>query len=98
MQKAKEIGQLKREGKDLTSKLTKPKSFRELSPTTRNLRKQQMKRLFEKQLIEIQEAKKGKTPKSQLQIPTLINKSTISKKGLNFITLEFFFQKFNSSC
>lgn len=89
LQKAKEIGQLKKEGKILTSKLSKPKSFKELSPNTRNLRKQQMKSLLEKQMIEIQEAKKGKTPKRQLQIPKLINKSTISKEGFNFNHFRF---------
>lgn len=41
-----------------------------------------MKSLLEKQMKEIQEAKKVKIPKSQLQIPKAINKSTISKEAV----------------
>lgn len=85
LEKAKQIGQLRKEGKTIASKLVKPKMYNELSPNTRNLRKQQTKSLLARQMIKIEEAKKGKTPKRQLQIPKPINKITMSKEGFNHI-------------
>lgn len=98
LEEAKEIGQLRKEGKMISSKLVKPTSFKELSPNTRNLRKQQAKDLLARQMIKIEEAKKGKTPKRKLQIPKPINKSAISKEGFKhdfnyvFIFLKTFLQ------